>query len=130
MKKGKITYSQETPPSSISSKQIGMADQVANEISKLGIDSTVKYDIGTIDIVVSADTSAKDNGLNVSRFRVFWSPINDNKLRYLGFGIGHSDGYEVKRGWTANLETKDVQTTLQQDITYYNNQIAQRNKFN
>jgi hypothetical protein len=121
-KKGKITYSHKTPPNTLTYKQVDMADKIAKEISKIGYDAKIKYDSGTIDVEVIADISGKPNHFNVGIFRVFWSSKGDNKIKYLGVGIGHFDGYEIKRGWSPEIEIKQVSSILKKDIAYYNSQ--------
>ena len=120
VKIGKITYNQKTPPNTLTYKQVDMADKVAKEIIKIGSDAKIQYDSGTIDILVVMDLDAKMKGLNVGRFRIFWASNGDNKLQYLGVGVGHYDGYEIKRGWSSNLEIKEVSSMLKKDISYYN----------
>ena len=120
VKKGKITYNKKTPPMTLTFKQVDMANKVAKEIIKTGSNAIIAYDSGTIDIEVIADNSGKSNGLNIGRFRVFWSGTGNNELKYLGVGIGHFDGYEIKRGWSADIEIRDVSILLKKDITYYN----------
>lgn len=119
VKIGKITYNQQTPPSTLTYKQIDMADKVAKEIIKIGYDAEVQYDSGTIDILVAMDLDG-DKCLNTGRFRVFWAYNGDNKLQYLGVGRGHFDGYEIKREWTCDIEIKEVSSILKKDIAYYN----------
>ena len=118
--KGKITYSQETPPNTLTYKQLYIADKVSKEIIKIGYDAKVEYSSGTIDILVTMDADEKMNGLNIGRFRVFWCPNGDNKLQYLSVGRGHFDGYEIKRGWSADLLIDEVSNILKKDIAYYN----------
>jgi hypothetical protein len=120
VKKGKITYNQKTPPITLTYKQVDIAKKVAEKIVSIGANANIQYDSGTIDIIVVMDLDPKMKGLNVGRFRVFWSSNGDNKLQYLGVGIGHFDGYEIKRGWSSNLEIKDVAYLLKKDIAYYN----------
>ena len=119
VKIGKITYNQKTPPNTLTYKQVDMADKVAKEIIKIGSDAKVQYDSGTIDILVVMDLDGNKN-FNTGRFRVFWASNGDNKLQYLGVGIGHFDGYEIKRGWSSNIEIKEVSSILKKDIAYYN----------
>lgn len=123
IKKGKITYDKKVPPKTLTYKQVEIANRVAKEIIKIGTDAKIKYDSGTIDIVVVMDLNPKIKGLDVGRFRVFWASNGDNKLQYLGVGIGHYDGYEIKRGWSSNLEIKEVSSILKKDIAYYNSRI-------
>ena len=118
--KGKITYNQKTPPITLTYKQIDLAKKVAKKITSIGANANIQYDIGTIDITVVMDLDTKMKGLNIGRFRVFWSSNGENKLQYLGVAIGHFDGYEIKRGWSSNLEIKDVASVLKKDIAYYN----------
>jgi hypothetical protein len=122
--KGVITYNQEIPPQSLSQKQIRMAEEIAKEIINLGCNVLIKYDSGTIDIVIKIDSS--NSGLNIGIFRVFWDWKGDNKIQYLGVGIGYCDGYEIKRGWSNNLEINEVANTLKKDIEYYNNKTKKR----
>ena len=126
VKKGKIAYNQKTPPKTLAYNQVDMANKVAKEIIKIGYDVEIIYDSGTIDIVVIMDYDGIDSdtikGLNVGIFRVFWSDNGDYRLRYLGVGIGHFDGYEIKRGWSPNLEITEVSSILNKDIEYYNKQ--------
>ena len=94
---------------------------MAKEIASIGIDCEIVYDFCTIDISVVMDSDMRMRNLNVGRFRVFWASDGDNKLQYLGVGIGHYDGYEIKRGWTSNLEINSVANVLKKDIEYYQN---------
>ena len=121
IKVGKIRYNQKTPPSTITYKQVSMANEVAKEIASIGIDCKIEYSRYTIDIIVVMDSDQKMYGLNLGTFRVFWDSNEDNKLQYLGVGIGHYDGYEIKRGWTSNLEINSVANVLKKDIEYYQN---------
>lgn len=127
VKKGKITYNQKTPPITLTYKQVDIAKKVAEKIASIGANANIKYDSGTIDIITVMDLDTKMKGLNVGIFRVFWSSNGDYKLKYLGVGIGHFDGYEIKRGWSSNIEIKDVASVLKKDIAYYNSkkQIVQ-----
>jgi hypothetical protein len=126
LKKGKITYSHKTPPNTLTYKQVDIANKVANEIIKLGYDAQIAFDLCTIDIIVVMDSDVKMRGLNKGIFRVFWSSKGDNKLNYLGVGIGHYDGYEIKRGWSPNLEIKQVTSILKKDIEYYHSRKASK----
>lgn len=119
-KKGKITYTKKTPPSSLSEKQINMADKIAKEIAKIGQNAQITYDSGTIDVTVIMNKEIESNGLNIGRFRVFWDRYSDNKIKYLGVGIGYFDGYEIKRGWSDDIEISDVSRILKKDMEYYN----------
>jgi hypothetical protein len=120
VKKGKITYNKKTPPDTLTYKQVDMANKVAKEIVKIGIDAKIVYSSGTIDIEILADGSGKSTGFNNGIFRIFWSRDGNNKIQYLGVGIGYYDGYEIKRGWSNDIEIKDVKSILKKDIAYYN----------
>lgn len=121
IKIGKISDNQKTPPNTLTYKQVSMANEVAKEIASIGIDCEIVYDSCTIDIMVVMDSDVRMRDLNVGRFRVFWAGDGDNKLQYLGVGIGHYDGYEIRRGWTSDLEINAVANVLKKDIEYYQN---------
>lgn len=117
VKIGNITYNQQ--PHTLTPKQIYMAQQIAENITSMGIDVIIEYDNCTIDIIVVMDSDPKMKGLSTGRFRVFWAANEDNKIQYLKVGIGHYDGYEIKRGWSNNIEIKDVVNVLATDMAYY-----------
>jgi hypothetical protein len=60
------------PPKSLSNKQIRLAKEIANEVVKTGLDATIEYDSGTIDIKIIYGNKFSE-GLSTGRFRVFWS---------------------------------------------------------
>lgn len=107
------------PPASLTDKQKRLANEIANEVVKTGLDAIIQYDSGTIDIIVNygvKHTPSLSNG----RFRVFWSSTGDNKIQYLGVGLGHYDGYEIKRGWSKDLDINQIQDVVKKDRDYYN----------
>ena len=106
------------PPQTLSEKQIRLSNQIANEIIKTGLNAIIKYDSGTIDVVIIYGNKFSE-GLSRGIFRVFWSRTGDNKIQYLGVGAGYFDGYEIKRGWSQNIETDEVQNIVKKDRDYY-----------
>jgi len=106
------------PPKSLSNKQIRLSKEIANEVVKTGLDATIEYDSGTIDIKIIYGNKFSE-GLSTGRFRVFWSRTGDNKIQYLGVGVGHYDGYEIKRGWSDDLNINEVQNFVKKDKDYY-----------
>lgn len=120
MKKGTIQYNTTTISQSISYTQINLAKQIADIIAALGIDCNIQYDSCTIDIVTIMN-GEPNNGLNRGIFRVFWSSNNTNKIKYLGVGAGHYDGYQINRGWSKELQMHEIADTLIKDKIYYTN---------
>ena len=106
------------PPQSLSVKQIRLAKEIANEVVKTGLDATIEYSSGTIDVKIIYGNKFNES-LSTGRFRVFWSRTGDNKIQYLGVGVGHYDGYEIKRGWSNDLIINEVQNFVKKDKDYY-----------
>lgn len=109
-------------PSSLDKKQIMLAhkisEAISDEILKTAKSSEieVKYDSGTIDIVVECGTTGRLDSLSKGRFRVFWASDGDYKIGYLPCGRPHYDGYEVSPGRWTNLSMEDVVAVYKKDI--------------
>ena len=120
IKLGVISYNTKEIPKSLHINQIHLANEIANAVIKLGLDAKIEYDSGTIDVVIAVVPEVIKQ-LNIARFRVFWSSVGDFKVQYLCAGYGYCDGYEIKRGWTKDLELKDIADVLIQDIARIDN---------
>lgn len=106
------------PPQSLSEKQIRLANEIANEVVKTGLDAIIIYDSHTIDVKIIYGNKFRES-LSTGLFRVSWSGTDDNKIRYLGVGVGYYDGYEIKRGWSKNININEVQNIVKTDKNYY-----------
>lgn len=49
----------------------------------------------------------------VGRFGIFWK---SNKVQYLGGGEGHSDGYQINRGWQEINDIENVVSIYEKDM--------------
>lgn len=116
-KLGKIIKNTQPTPT-LSPKQIRLANEIAKEVVKTGLDATIKYDRSSIDIEIIYGNKFSES-LSKGLFRVFWSRTGDNNIQYLGVGVGHYDGYQIKRGWSNDININEVQHFVKKDKDYY-----------
>ena len=99
-----------------SKKQLELCEKICLLLNERGYQFHVDDSSCRLDICLEVG-KIKQNQFTNAIIAIFWASDGiSNYIQYLGAGLGYSDGYEIKRGWTKNLTPEEAIQCYEEDI--------------